>query len=79
VPAPQPKTPTVVKIAGHRLFKNCQDSPPLNQKSSIECMFEGRQKSRGEKETYSPGSSDLSAGCNSLWTAFPTSLAVPEI
>jgi len=27
---------------------------------------------RNEKETYSPDHGDLSAGCNFLWTAFPT-------
>jgi hypothetical protein len=34
---------------------------------------------RDETETYSPGSSKLPSGCNSIWAAFPTSLVVLEI
>ena len=47
----------------------------------LECLLLRRVGRRvsDETETYSPGSSDLSAGCNSLWAAIPTSRAVPEI
>ena len=54
-------------------------SVPRCTRRGIQIQIQKKKKKKKEKEIYSPGSSDLSAGSNSLWFAFPTSLAVPEI
>jgi hypothetical protein len=64
VPAPRLKTPTVVKNTGHIIVQKLPGF--LTKKNQLECMFEVGRRVRDEKETYSPGSSDLSAGWNSL-------------